>query len=201
MDAPTAGRLEVRAELAREPLNGRPLDCLRFNRRRAAAQLLGAAAGVGAVPWPSASAALPGGKIERMVVVKEERRLFLVRGGEVVASYRVALGRQPRGTKLYQGDGRTPEGSYRISAFNPQSKFYRALRLSYPNEHDLAVARALGQSVGGDIMLHGLAPERRAYGAEHWRFNWTNGCIAVTDEEIDEIWRRVEIGTPIEIRP
>ena len=63
------------------------------------------------------------------------------------------------------------------------------------------MAQALGQAVGGDIMIHGLAPERRDYGAEHWRFNWTNGCIAVTDEEIDEIWQRVEIGTPIEIRP
>ena len=73
--------------------------------------------------------------------------------------------------------------------------------MSYPNEHDRAVARALGQAAGGDIMVHGLAPERRNFETEHWRFNWTNGCIAVTDEEIDEIWQRVEIGTPIEIRP
>jgi murein L,D-transpeptidase YafK len=149
----------------------------------------------------TALAALPPGKADKLIVVKGERRLFLVRGGEVVRSYRVALGRQPKGTKIYQGDGRTPEGVYRISAFNPQSRFYRSLRVSYPNEHDRAVARALGQAAGGDIMLHGLAPERRGYGGEHWRFNWTNGCIAVTDREIDEIWQRVEVGTPIEIRP
>ena len=75
------------------------------------------------------------------------------------------------------------------------------MRVSYPNEHDRAVARALGQATGGDIMVHGLAPERRNFQNEHWRFNWTNGCIAVGDKEIEEIWQRVEIGTPIEIRP
>jgi murein L,D-transpeptidase YafK len=153
------------------------------------------------IPLGGAAAAAPAGKADRMVVAKAERRLFLLRDGEVLRSYRVALGWQPVGTKIYQGDGRTPEGSYRISAFNAQSRFYRSLRISYPNDHDRAVARVLGQSVGGDIMVHGLAPERSSYGAGHWRFNWTNGCIAVTNREIDEIWQRVEIGTPIDIRP
>lgn len=171
-----------------------------ITRRDVAFGLAGAAFGACVRPRASVSA-VPAGKADRIVVAKGERRLYLLRGGEVVRNYRVALGWQPQGTKIYQGDGRTPEGSYRISAFNPRSQFYRSLRVSYPNEHDQAVARVLGQSVGGDIMVHGLAPERRAYGAEHWRFNWTNGCIAVTNEEIDEIWRRVEIGTPIEIRP
>ena len=124
-----------------------------------------------------------------------------MRDGVLLDSYRVALGRQPKGTKIYQGDGRTPEGSYRITAFNAASQFHRSLRVSYPNDHDRALSRALGQAAGGDIMIHGLAPERRNYGAEHWRFNWTNGCIAVTDQEIEEIWQRVEIGTPVEIRP
>ena len=172
-----------------------------ITRRHATIALAGGALGALAGQSIPAHASTPPGKADRIVVVKRERTLFLLRDGEVMSSYRVALGRQPRGTKIYQGDGRTPEGSYRISAFNPQSQFYRALRVSYPNEHDLAVARELGQSVGGDIMVHGLAPERRAFGSGHWRFNWTNGCIAVTDEEIDEIWRRVEIGTPIDIRP
>ena len=140
-------------------------------------------------------------KADRIVVAKGERRLYLIAGGRVTHSYRIALGSRPRGTKLYQGDGRTPEGTYAISAFNANSRFYRSLRVSYPNAHDLALAHALGQSAGGDIMVHGLAPERRSFGAQHWRFDWTNGCIAVTDEEIDEIWQRVEIGTPIEIRP
>ena len=176
---------------------GRPV----ITRRGVAVALAGGALGALAGQSIPAQASTPRGKADRIVVVKQERTLFLLREGEVMASYHVALGRQPRGTKIYQGDGRTPEGSYRISAFNPQSQFYRSLRVSYPNEHDLALAHELGQSVGGDIMIHGLAPERRAFGTEHWRFNWTNGCIAVTDEEIDEIWRRVEIGTPIDIRP
>ena len=172
-----------------------------IQRRGFAAGLAGAAclAVVGRVM--PALAALPQGKAEKIIVMKAERLLYLVRGGEVMRSYQVALGRQPRGTKLYQGDGRTPEGTYEISAFNAQSRFHRSLRVSYPNEHDRAVARALGQSTGGDIMVHGLAPERRNFENEHWRFNWTNGCIAVDDDEIEEIWQRVEIGTPIEIRP
>ena len=149
----------------------------------------------------SAAAVVPTGKADKVIVVKSARRLYLVRDGQVMESFRVALGRNPKGTKIYQGDGRTPEGIYRIAALNPDSQFYRSIRVSYPNDADRARAQALGQAVGGDIMIHGLAPERRGYGGEHWRFDWTNGCIAVTDEEIDEIWRRVEIGTPIEIRP
>ncbi len=149
----------------------------------------------------SGAAVLPVGKADKVIVVKSERRLYLVRAGEVMESFRVALGRHPKGTKIYQGDGRTPEGVYRVAALNPDSQFYRSIRVSYPNDADQARAVALGQAAGGDIMIHGLAPERRGYGGEHWRFDWTNGCIAVTDEEIDEIWQRVEVGTPIEIRP
>lgn len=155
----------------------------------------------GSVAVGEAAAGLRPPKAERVVVVKSERRLYLLTGGKVLGSYRVALGREPKGTKIYQGDGRTPEGLYRITAFNPDSRFYRSIRVSYPNAQDLERARALGEAAGGDIMIHGLAPERRQYGAEHWQFNWTDGCIAVTDREIDEIWQRVEIGTPIEIRP
>jgi murein L,D-transpeptidase YafK len=151
-------------------------------------------------PMP-ARAALPPGMADRLIVIKGERRLYLVRDGVLLDSYRVALGRQPKGTKIYQGDGRTPEGSYRITAFNAASQFHRSLRVSYPNDHDRALSQALGQAAVGDIGIHGLAPGLRNYGAEHWRFNWTNGCIAVTDQEIEEIWQRVEIGTPVEIRP
>lgn len=162
-----------------------------------------AAALAGALLWPAPPAAAAGEalKADKIVVMKSERRLYLLRDGEILKSYRVALGRQPRGTKLYEGDGRTPEGAYRVVAFNPDSRFYRSIRVSYPNDADRARARALGQSAGGDIMIHGLAPERRQFGGEHWLYNWTSGCIAVTDKEIDEIWQRVEVGTPIEIRP
>lgn len=150
---------------------------------------------------PSAGASVAPGKADRVVVVKSERKLYLVRDGQIMRSYRIALGRQPRGTKIYEGDGRTPEGSYRVAAFNPNSRFHRALRVSYPNEHDRARARALGTAAGGDIMIHGLPPERVSFGSDHYLFNWTEGCIAVTNEEIEEIWQRVEVGTPIEIRP
>jgi murein L,D-transpeptidase YafK len=152
-------------------------------------------------PWAARATPAAAEKADRIIVVKSERRLYLTRDGRMLKSYRVALGSQPKGTKIYQGDGRTPEGVYRVSAFNPGSRFHRSIRVSYPNEQDVARARALGLAAGGDIMIHGLAPERRGYGPEHWRFNWTNGCIAVTNQEIEEIWHRVEIGTPIEIRP
>lgn len=156
-----------------------------------------------------AAMALPSGpaeaarvqKADKIVVVKSERRLYLLRDGQVLKSYRVALGREPRGTKLYQGDGRTPEGRYVLDARNAASNFYRALRVSYPNAADRARARAMGEAAGGLIMVHGLPNERPSWGEEHWMYNWTNGCIAVTNAEMDEIWASVELGTPIEIRP
>jgi murein L,D-transpeptidase YafK len=163
----------------------------------AAAMLAGAVVVFG--PLPAAATLVE--KADKIVVLKSERRLYLLRDGTILKSYKVALGRQPKGTKIYEGDGRTPEGVYSVAAFNADSRFYRSIRVSYPNDSDRVRARALGQSVGGDIMIHGLAPERRQFGADHWLFNWTSGCIAVTDKEIDEIWQRVELGTPIEIRP
>jgi murein L,D-transpeptidase YafK len=152
---------------------------------------------------PPAAAARDAGveKADKVVVVKGERRLHLLRRGEILKSYRIALGRSPRGTKLREGDGRTPEGRYVLDARNGGSNFYRALRVSYPNASDRARARAMGERAGGLIMVHGLPNERPEWGEEHWLFNWTNGCIAVTNDEMDEIWERVELGTPIEIRP
>jgi murein L,D-transpeptidase YafK len=158
--------------------------------------LLLAAAGLWTLP-----AAAEGAKADKVVVVKHEQRLYLMRDGQVLKSYRVALGRQPRGTKLYEGDGRTPEGRYVLDARNADSRFYRALHVSYPNAADRERARALGQAAGGLIMVHGLPRERPNWGGEHWMYNWTTGCIAVTDREMDEIWDSVDVGTPIEIRP
>ena len=140
-------------------------------------------------------------KADKVVVVKGERRLYLLRGGEVLKSYRVALGKQPRGTKLYQGDGRTPEGRYELDRRSDTSGYHRAIHVSYPNAADRARARALGQAAGDLIMIHGLPNERPNWGEEHWMYNWTSGCIAVTNREMDEIWASVEPGTPIEIRP
>ena len=167
--------------------------------RRGALGLVAAcfATGLGA---DGALAAVPR-RATKVLVLKRERRLYLLKGPAVLASYRVALGRQPRGTKIYQGDGRTPEGSYVLDGRNERSRFYRSLHISYPNAADRVRAAALGQRTGSAIMIHGLPAERPGWGGEHWRFNWTNGCIAVDNQEMDEIWAAVPLGTPIEIRP
>ncbi len=139
--------------------------------------------------------------VDRILIVKQERRLYLIRGEEVVGSFRIALGWQPRGPKRYEGDGRTPEGRYFIDEFLPDSEFYRAMKISYPGPEDIARARALGLDPGGRIMIHGLDPGLAGWEKDHWLFNWTNGCIAVTNEEMDILWRSVRLGTPVEIRP
>lgn len=157
------------------------------------------------VPWlrPTAGRAqvrrLP--PIERILVIKHERRLYALAHGDVVASFRVALGRRPYGHKLREGDGRTPEGLYFVDGFVPDSEFYRAIKISYPNREDRARARKLGVNPGGRIMIHGLDPAiPPEFRDSHWLFNWTNGCIAVRNEEMDMLWERVTWGTPVEIR-
>ncbi len=139
-------------------------------------------------------------KADRVVVLKKERLLMLLKNGEVLRSYRVALGRQP-GAKSRQGDGRTPEGLYVLDFRNERSKFYRALHISYPNAADLAAARKNGVSPGRDVMIHGLPKGFEDLADDHTERNWTKGCIAVNNAEIDEIWRLVPNGTPIEIKP
>ncbi len=138
---------------------------------------------------------------DRILIVKSERQLYLIHDGEVQRSFRVALGRTPRGHKLHEGDGRTPEGLYYLNARNPDSRFHKSLRISYPNVEDRKRAYALGKKPGGQIMIHGVPDELAHWGPDHYLFNWTEGCIAVTNSEIEMIWDSVEVGTPIEIRP
>jgi murein L,D-transpeptidase YafK len=148
------------------------------------------------MPAPAAAFAA-----DSIVVEKSEHRLSLYRNGTLVRQYLVALGAQPVGDKVRLGDNRTPEGVFRIEARNPQSRYHRALRISYPDAAHRARAQALGVSPGGDIMIHGL-PKRQAWvGAAHRDFDWTEGCIAVTNAEIEEIWSAVPVGTPIHIKP
>ena len=116
-------------------------------------------------------------------------------------SFRVALGNVPVGAKQRAGDGRTPEGQYWISGRNPRSRYYRSLQISYPSPSDRVAAQRAGRETGGDIMIHGLPRGAGWIGKHHAGFDWTRGCIAVTNEEIDEIWELVSDGTPIEIRP
>jgi murein L,D-transpeptidase YafK len=140
-------------------------------------------------------------KVDAVVVAKSERTLTLLAHGKVVRSYKVALGSSPVGAKEMQGDHKTPEGHYVLDRRNPKSKFYKSIHVSYPNEQDRQKARALGVPSGGDIMIHGLPNWMGALGAAHRLTDWTDGCVAVTDDEIDEIWKLVADGTPIEIKP
>jgi|ERR1700687_2455787 len=139
--------------------------------------------------------------IDHIVVYKRDRRLVLLSQGTELRSYKVALGGEPVGPKTRLGDHRTPEGLYILDSRNPNSHYYKAFHISYPNSKDIAAAKKLGVSPGGEIMLHGLPKEYAWMGKAHTLHDWTDGCVAVTDEEMDEIWKLVRVGTPIEIKP
>lgn len=151
--------------------------------------------------WPFLFAQNASDSADRVVVHKRERKLVLLSQGKELRSYKVALGGEPIGPKTRQGDHRTPEGLYILDSRNPNSHFYKAFHISYPNAKDIAAAKKLGVSPGGDIMLHGLPKEYAWVGKAHALHDWTDGCVAVTDEEMDEIWKLVRVGTPIEIKP
>jgi len=145
--------------------------------------------------------ALPAGTtIDRILVEKSERKLSIWRDGKVLKTYRVALGRNPIGAKEEEGDNKTPEGIYTIDYRNPQSDYHLALHISYPSAEDTAPAAQRGVNAGFDIMIHGLPNGQGWMGAAHRQKDWTAGCIAVTDEEIDELYRVTPDGTTIEIR-
>jgi murein L,D-transpeptidase YafK len=136
-----------------------------------------------------------------VVVLKSERRLVLRRGEAEIAAYPIALGFEPEGPKRRKGDGRTPEGRYVIDWRNAGSAYHLSLHISYPSERDLAAAATAGDDPGGMIMIHGLPNGRGWIGQAHNARDWTEGCIAVTSDQIEEIWSRVPDGTPIEILP
>lgn len=136
-----------------------------------------------------------------IVVEKAKRTMTLMSGNTVLKCYLVALGGHPVGAKERQGDRKTPEGSYVIESKNARSQFHLSLRISYPNVADRERARKLGVNPGGDIFIHGLAPSFSRIGALHRKVDWTDGCIAVTDQEIEEIWKLVRVGTKVEIKP
>jgi len=142
-------------------------------------------------------------KVDSVVVRKGKREMDLIKGGAVYRSYRISLGDSPRGHKMREGDERTPEGDYILDWRNPRSSFHKSIHVSYPNTRDRAFARAMGFKPGGMIMIHGrpnwLTSAKVA--KEYDGRDWTNGCIAVTNPEMDEIWRLVKDGTPIRILP
>ena len=138
---------------------------------------------------------------DSLVLDKSDRELALYFRGERVATYGVALGKNPVGDKIGRGDGRTPEGLFTIEGRNPQSKYHLSLRISYPDAAHAARSARRGVSPGGDIMIHGLPDAFASVGALHREQDWTEGCIAVTNAEIEEIWRAVPDGARILIRP
>ena len=139
--------------------------------------------------------------VDRIVIEKSKRTMTLLKQGHEVRTYKIALGRDPVGPKVMQGDNKTPEGIYYIDYKVHNSIYHRALHLSYPNPDDVERARALGVPPGGSIMIHGMKPDKFWMGDVQYLFNWTNGCIALTNREIEEVWALVFPWTPVEIRP
>jgi len=141
------------------------------------------------------------GPADKILIEKQERRLTLLSKGNVIKTYRIALGGNPYGPKERQGDNKTPEGTYIIDSRNKDSSYHLSLHISYPNDEDKRRAKSLGVSPGGDIMIHGIMNGFSWIGEFHTASDWTKGCIAVTDEEIEEIDKLVPDGTIVEIRP
>ena len=138
---------------------------------------------------------------DKVLVKKQQRNLFLLKQGRVLKQYSISLGGDPIGHKIEQGDAKTPEGEYILDWKNQHSHYFLAIHISYPNAKDRTIAKELGVSPGGDIMIHGLP---NGLGWFNFLFNgwdWTNGCIAVSNGEMQEIWNSVAPGTPIEIVP
>lgn len=150
-------------------------------------------------PESGAAQLLP--RVDRVVVYKARRRLELLRGGEVLRSYKVALGLQPEGHKEREGDYRTPEGRYQLTRRNPRSDYFLSIQVSYPNEADVQRAQANGWKPGGAIMIHGHPNALKHERAWYARHDWTDGCIAVSNADMVEIWLLTQGNTPIDILP
>jgi hypothetical protein len=162
----------------------------------------GAAAGAGPLlpfsgPGPSSAFEIA----DRIVIEKGARRLRLLRGGNVIGEYPVKLGLNPYGHKQREGDFRTPEGTYHLSRRNPRSEFFLSVEVSYPNAQDRARARQAGAPPGGLIMIHGQPNVPRKTPDYYASNDWTDGCIAVSNSDMVDIWLRTTLGTAIEIRP
>lgn len=161
---------------------------------------LGLCLGLGLATLLGAGAVQATEKASRILVDKSERTLVLFSSGQPIRSYPVSLGRNPVGHKRYEGDKRTPEGIYIIDGKNPDSAFHLSLHISYPNERDKRIARERGWDPGGAIVIHGL-PTGLIKASAKYEQDWTDGCIAVSNAAIEEIWDLVDEGTLIEITP
>ena len=139
------------------------------------------------------------GPVNLVVVDKSRHWMSVYRDGRLIREFRVALGRGGQGPKQRQGDGKVPEGMYRITSHNPNSAYHLSLRIGYPSAQQVAAARKMGINPGGDIMIHGLPNDVHGIGSRHTALDWTDGCIAVTNREIEWLYRAVPNGTPIRI--
>jgi hypothetical protein len=187
--APVGVELEATTEIASSP----PV---------AAAAPVATVGTVAASP-AAGGAAVTGGfaEADRLVVHKLQRRLELLRSGAVIARYAIKLGLNPSGHKLHEGDFRTPEGHYYLSRRNPRSDFFLSIEVSYPNDDDRRRARGQGKAPGGSIMIHGQPNVPRKPADYYARNDWTDGCIAVSNSDMVDIWLRTKVGLPIDIRP
>ena len=140
-------------------------------------------------------------QIDSLVVIKSKKKLLTYSSGKIVKTFRVALGGIPIGPKHFEGDEKTPEGNYIINDKNPNSDFHKNLGISYPNKKDIDYAQKLHKSPGGAIKIHGLKNGLGLINRFHRLFNWTNGCIALTNKEIDDLYIHVNVGIPIIIYP
>lgn len=140
-------------------------------------------------------------KVEYILVEKEKRQMSLYREGILLKKYNIALGQSPVGHKKKEGDGKTPEGTYSIISKNPKSSYHLSLKISYPSTQDITDAKAMNVNPGSDIMIHGIRNGLGWIGRYHTILDWTRGCIAVSNDEIEEIYSSVQIGVIIEIRP
>ncbi|MSO69114.1 MAG: hypothetical protein EXQ98_02350 [Alphaproteobacteria bacterium] len=145
---------------------------------------------------PTSADAAEAAKANQVIVYKSKRIMHLLHNGWIVRSYAIRLGDKPVGPKIFENDGRTPEGHYLIDGRNAKSSFHLSLHINYPSDDDTARAQQYGSTPGGAIFIHGTPGKGGRYEGD-----WTNGCIAVLNHEIEEIWRAVDDGTPIEIKP
>ncbi|MCE0557263.1 L,D-transpeptidase family protein [Motilimonas sp. E26] len=140
-------------------------------------------------------------KVDKVLVIKSARTLYLLDNGRILQKYDISLGKRPEGHKKWEGDKRTPEGRYTLDYRNPESNFFRSIHINYPNEKDLAYANQKGYEPGGAIFIHGLPNGKGHLEDEYKGRDWTDGCIAVLNDHMAEIWQLVPDGTEIEIRP
>lgn len=137
----------------------------------------------------------------RVVVDKSDRLLMLYRGPDLLGSFRVALGSEPVGAKRLEGDGRTPEGTYVLDRKQASDRYYKSIHISYPNPRDLYMAEQKGGVPGWDVKIHGQPKRWTAFAWLTQLFDWTDGCIALSNKDMDQVWASVKEGTPIEITP